>query len=431
MGRKTKDYDLRSKTARAKLPARGNANKPFWHHINSTLALGWRRDPEGGPGAWVSRLTNADGTYSQQQLGESDDDGAGHLALSYDGALAAAAQAFSAPAVSEAGPITVWDACARYCDHGLETGGEAMKKTLTLNLPKRLCARPIADLKLKELEDWRRYCSEKLQARKRAAIAAGSHKPEGDDEVERTSRASTNRILTALKAALNGAFRDRDNHLENDSAWRHGLKKYSSVDAARPHHFSEEQVLRWIAAAAGDPAFQNLLRGGWLTGARIGELRLPRVRDFSAEGATLYIPNGKGAKTGARTMILLPESVALIEVLCEGKDQGDLIFTRGDGEAWGDTDQQARVKATLAAAGLDEEATFYALRHSYVSRAIEHGVDWEFLAKNLGTSVRMLKQNYAHVTSAIERANLMKFRPQAHAIEASEQDQAVLESAPV
>lgn len=51
----------------------------------------------------------------------------------------------------------------------------------------------------------------------------------------------------------------------------------------------------------------------------------------------------------------------------------------------------------VAMEGLDSESTFYALRHSYISRSIEAGMPLTVLAENCGTSVRMIEQTYAKV----------------------------------
>lgn len=57
----------------------------------------------------------------------------------------------------------------------------------------------------------------------------------------------------------------------------------------------------------------------------------------------------------------------------------------------------------LGRAGLDPEGTFYALRHSYISRAIEAGVPLTVLAENCGTSVRMIEKTYAKVLADKQR----------------------------
>lgn len=41
-----------------------------------------------------------------------------------------------------------------------------------------------------------------------------------DPEVERRGKDTANRVLGMAKAALNRAFRDEDNHIPSDSAWR-------------------------------------------------------------------------------------------------------------------------------------------------------------------------------------------------------------------
>lgn len=55
------------------------------------------------------------------------------------------------------------------------------------------------------------------------------------------------------------------------------------------------------------------------------------------------------------------------------------------------------MKEAVEKAKLDPAGTFYALRHSYISRAIEAGMSLTVLAENCGTSVRMIEKTYAKV----------------------------------
>lgn len=57
----------------------------------------------------------------------------------------------------------------------------------------------------------------------------------------------------------------------------------------------------------------------------------------------------------------------------------------------------------LDRSGLDKEATFYALRHSYISRAIEGEVPLNVIADNCGTSIRMIETTYAKVLAGKRR----------------------------
>ena len=41
--------------------------------------------------------------------------------------------------------------------------------------------------------------------------------------------------------------------------------------------------------------------------------------------------------------------------------------------------------------------TLYSLRHTYATRQLLNGSDYESLRVNMGTSVQMLEQHYSHV----------------------------------
>jgi integrase len=69
------------------------------------------------------------------------------------------------------------------------------------------------------------------------------------------------------------------------------------------------------------------------------------------------------------------------------------------------------MKAALAKAGLDPSATFFALRHSYISRAIEGSVPLNVIAENSGTSVRMIETTYAKVIASKRREFISRRAP--------------------
>jgi hypothetical protein len=53
--------------------------------------------------------------------------------------------------------------------------------------------------------------------------------------------------------------------------------------------------------------------------------------------------------------------------------------------------------------GLPATASFYALRHSHISRAIESRMPLSSLAENSGTSLAMIQKTYAKVLAATRR----------------------------
>ncbi|MBA3350853.1 MAG: site-specific integrase [Blastocatellia bacterium] len=131
---------------------------------------------------------------------------------------------------------------------------------------------------------------------------------------------------------------------------------------------------------------------GYLIGARLGELTASQVKHFNADRHTL----GVSGKTGARTVTLSNEAVVLLCECAKGKMPDELLFTEADGGRRKKANiigSEARLKARQANA----LASFYTMRHSYVSRAIKSGMPLTLIAENCGTSLRMIEKNYAHI----------------------------------
>jgi site-specific recombinase XerD len=102
-------------------------------------------------------------------------------------------------------------------------------------------------------------------------------------------------------------------------------------------------------------------------------------------------------KTGSRDIILQREAVEFFRELTSGKSAADLIFTMENGQPWKKSDQTRPFKRALVAAGLPSDGSMYALRHSYISTAIEGGAPLNLIAENCGTSVRMIEKTYSHL----------------------------------
>ena len=60
--------------------------------------------------------------------------------------------------------------------------------------------------------------------------------------------------------------------------------------------------------------------------------------------------------------------------------------------------------AAIKAAKLPHDTTFYALRHTHISRALLAGVNAQVVAENTGTSVRMIEKYYGKFMKADRRA---------------------------
>jgi integrase len=226
-----------------------------------------------------------------------------------------------------------------------------------------------------------------------------------DREAVRRSKDTANRVLSMVKALLNHALRDPSNGISDDHAWRL-VRPFHGVAVPRVVHFSVEEA-RTLIETAPDKDFAELLTAGFLTGARYGELIACSVRDFDPIAKALRVDG----KTGPRVIVLQPEAVTFLKRISKGRVADEPLLRRSDGTRWNRSHQQRRMAAALECAGLDKEGTFYALRHSYISRAIEGQVPLNIIADNCGTSIRMIETTYAKVLAGKRREFIERGAP--------------------
>jgi integrase len=148
--------------------------------------------------------------------------------------------------------------------------------------------------------------------------------------------------------------------------------------------------LQKLVDACGPGLRELVLLGAW-TGARLGELTSARGRDFDRDAATLHV----SGKTGSRDVHLAPDALTLVKRLASGKRPADLLLTTEDGVAWTKSLHQRPLAEAVAKAGLDPATTFYALRHSFISRALKAQVPVKAVADQCGTSLAMIQRFYA------------------------------------
>ena len=392
MAQSTRAPKLETRANRLKLPV---AKKPVFVRVAPGISLGYRRNATAG--TWVVRVAKGDGAAWTKRVGTADDhdESDANIILTFWEAQTAAKAMARGDQEGSArnAPLTVERASTAYLSsleaRNQRTANDARLRLNRLFLP-RFGAKHIGDLTRTALESWRD-----------GLVRAG-----GDAEQRRKSQDTANRVLSIVKALLNHAVGDPANGLSNDSAWRL-VKPFQRVGRAREVHLAATEVLR-LLEATDDTAFRDLLTAGFLTGARYGELAACQVRHFDHEGESLRVPSGK---TGARTVILQPEAVTFFARVASGRAKEEPLLARADGGAWGASHQVRPMKRALVGAGLDPCGTFYALRHSYISRAIEAGMPLNVVAENCGTSVRMIETTYAKVLAGKRREFIARGAP--------------------
>jgi integrase len=395
MARPVTYVKLETRSLRLKLkPGR----QPRWRNIVlNTLSLGYQRKRSGAPGRWLARVTLGGGNrYQTRPLGLADDysQADGSTVLNFDQAYSAARASYRAGGERTAAVVTVADAVADYVAWlriHRATAKDAAGRARIHILPTLGRVR-LADLTTAELVRWRDRLAEAPALKRSARGAPLSFKaPPVSDEERRARRATTNRVLTTLKAALTKAF--RDGAVDNDVAWRR-VKPFEGVGAARPGYLSVEEAARVINAA--DPEFRPLLTGGLQTGARYGELSALRVRDYSR--GKVHIARSKSGK--ARDIVLSDEAIQFFDSITVGRSSDAYLFVRADGGPWRPSAQKGPMRGACVRAKV-KPVGFHALRHTWASHAVMNGMPLLVVARNLGHATTvMVEKHYGHLAAS-------------------------------
>lgn len=362
--------NIGSVSARSKLKQR---REPYWVTIARGCALGYRKGANGG--TWIARVTTGNGGREYTAIGSADDLNSG-IGLTYEMAQEAAQRTFAQRGVSSAGQTIGW-ALDEYLEHVKLNNAESTyydtRQRVENVLRPALGSTRITAAGV-ELRKWR------------------------DKQLKKRSRPTTRRLLTMVKAALN--LQSKNGVLKGGD-WHH-VTVTDADSPARKIHLTHEQCVDLLTAC--DPAFRDLCHAAIATGARLGELMSPNVRDFDARLGTLDVDG----KTGKRTVTLNDDATELFKRRAKGRPGDAPLLAREDGSRWYKVEVGRRMRQAVKAAGLDSETVFYTLRHSHISLALLGGVNIKVLADNCGTSVRMIEKHYAKFLQGDRRDMLNK-----------------------
>ena len=382
MSRTVRATRFETRDARARLKVR---NDPYWRQLEPGLSLGYRKGARGG--VWiVRRMINR--RYKFEGLGKANDyaDANGIDVLDYAQAQRKAiGQADSAARIEATGAspdYTVGDALTEYMDwyKAHRKGLEQTEAVVAAHLLPAFKARRVADLTAKELRAWQ------------ARLAKGR------------SKATCNRILTVLKAALNRAW--EDGQVSSRDAWMR-VKPFKSAENPRVRFLEIDDCRR--LQNASEPDFRDLVAGALTTGCRYGELCAMRVEDYHADAGTVTVRTSKSGKP--RHVPLTDEGRELFDRLNAGKGRTENVFTLSTGEPWARYLQIRRMRDACQRASIEPAVSFHILRHTFASLLAQAGTPMKVIADALGhRSTAMAERHYAHLQSSYVadtiRANL-------------------------
>jgi integrase len=269
--------------------------------------------------------------------------------------------------------VTVKTACDEYLKDLRLRKGESAEKTakvrINAHIQPKLGSKRIDKLSLTILTTWR----------------DGLVDLSGDKEKERASKNSANRTTTVLKAALNLAA--KRHKIIDRTAWG-DLKPISDVAGVRDIYLTDEQKKRLLETATG--SLLILIKAGFLTGARLGELTNTKAADFDARQGTLRVYG----KTKERHIVLSHTALEFFKEQKHGKLPQAWLLPRDDGKQWDRHFLSKRFREVAKEAKLPKGSVFYVLRHWYISEALKAKVDIELLARNVGNSATIIRKHY-------------------------------------
>jgi integrase len=398
MARTVRNAKIDTRSSRARLSIR---REPYWTVISQGSALGYRRGEKSG--TWIAKFRDDNGKRHYEALGAADDarDPDGLSVFSFAQAQERAREFFnrkareSAGELAHDGPFTVADALAAYLKAYERRGGKALQDTRTkaqTHILPELGSLLIAKLTTRKIEDWHHRLAE-APARVRTKEGAEPQYRRLDRSTEgvRKRRATANRVLTVLKAALNQAW--KAGHAVTDDALRR-VHPFRGVETARIRYLLEAECSR--LANACEPAYRKLVTGALLTGCRYSELARMQKADFNPDVGVVTVRASKSNKP--RHVTLTEEGEVHFSALTAGKAPNDPIFMRADGGIWGISHQRRPMLEACKRAKITPAISFHILRHTYGATLAMRGVPMAVIAEQLGhADTRMTEKHYAHL----------------------------------
>jgi integrase len=402
MARTIKNAKLDTRSGRTALKMR---REPYWTVISAGCAVGYRKGSKGGN--WIARMRDDAGRQHYEALGASDDarDADALTVFNFAQAQERARGFFKTKArelagdyLPEDGTFTVTKALETYFAERERKGSKGIDKdraAARVRILPHLGEAEVSKLSAKRIRDWQATIAKSPKLVRACKDGTNRNSPKIDEidaDAVRARRASANRTLTVLKAALNMAY--HDGRVLTDDAWRK-VKPFREADSPVVRYLSDDEVRRLVNSCDG--AFRNLVRGALLTGCRYGELCRMRASDYNVDARAVTIRESKAGKV--RHVALTDEGAALFKKLTAGKTGKQLIFVRDDNEAWGPSHQQRPLEAASTRAQLEPAATFHILRHTYASMLAMKGVPMGVIAAQIGhADTRMTEKHYAHMS---------------------------------
>lgn len=286
----------------------------------------------------------------------------------------------------------------------------------------------VTEDKWKSYPLWRKQNNAEKKASRRPRADTGPQEP-GDAKPPPQARDGTIRQeMMTFRAIMNFAadrqyIRERQvpkGKLVSDKARR---EEFTPQEYRELHTFAR----RWIKDARHEASawYRNMAYNFMLvmanTGMRTIEARNLRWRDIDARYDRQERPfvcinvRGKGKFRELIAAQNVASYLERIKAITKATKPDDFVFTTSAGKSastlYGSLIEDLLTKSGLIHSTSGSRRSSYCFRHTYATFRLMEGVDVYFLAKQMGTSVKMIEDYYGHITPAKNAERILQGIP--------------------
>ncbi len=176
---------------------------------------------------------------------------------------------------------------------------------------------------------------------------------------------------------------------------------YAKRPKSTPITLRREEILQ-ILSHINNYKHKLLIALAYGAGLRLSEVINLQVRDVQLCDRTIIVRRGKGAK---RRYTIIPDKLWWkLRLYVKNKEAHNYVFESNRGGKLHSRTAQKIFKNALKKAGIEKEATFHSLRHSFATHLVDNGTNLRYVQELLGHSNIRTTQIYTHVGKCAVRA---------------------------
>lgn len=172
--------------------------------------------------------------------------------------------------------------------------------------------------------------------------------------------------------------------------------KFAKTASKLPVVLSRNEIEKMIDTIS-NRKHRLLISLSYGAGFRISEATNLKVKDINIDELTIHIKGAKGNKD--RISIIAEKLRPDLSEIIALRDLNDYVFASNRGGKLSERSAQKIFENALRKTGIQKDATFHSLRHSFATHLLENGVDVRCVQELLGHANIRTTQLYTKVTN--------------------------------